>query len=413
MNKIKKNGFTLVEMMVATGLVGIITIATYSSLKTSKQASNITVIGAEVSTLKSLIAAQLANPVACSKTFPYNTAVTRTNVNILNTVGGIVARRDQNFGEHNEFKITNISTSSAAITSNILKIKVDYEIRANVSKAGKRNNSFELDIFVNKNSTGNLIAGCFADIAGSTRKAIKDSCIGPGAIYSETDGTYGSCTHHLPEVRSASGAVIAPTPTSICPVGQYLKQVDTPENSPATANKKTIFQCVTLAIGPCPAYSYIKNINPSTGAADCVKLSDLYASGKVLGARSGKVPTYVAVSIICPDKEVLRAINADGSPNCMPQQIDGTKVDQMCGVNEVIWDVTMSNSDNTYKINCKKFTNVENGCGTDLYLQKINPDGTIPTGGCAPLTIPARCTGASQVMIGLDSNGNALCGNSY
>lgn len=399
MIKLFKNnkGFTLAELMVAAGIAGAIGLVAVTTLKNTKQASNIMVVSSEASTLKSLIAAQLINPNSCRLTFPVNTPVVRTTgVEIKAANGVVIAKAGQLFGPTREFSITNISTTSVA-TSSILKIKVDYGLKATVDKPGKRNYSFDIDVFVNKNAA-NQITACFLDIAGATKKAVEGSCRGLGAVYNAAVLPFGSCTHSLPEIRNEAGVKM---PTNLCPQGQYLQRIYSETNP-----NKIILQCKSFAVGPCGQWSFINKINNSTGVADCVTLSSLYTTpGRVMTTKSSNPLIYEAVELNCTDaNEVLRGLKADGSLDCIPKHVP-----KVCPADQYVYDVTKTGP-GTFDVNCKPFTKASaSSCPNGQYLQAINSDGTIPVGGCVAQVLPNATCPSGNVMIGINSSGVGIC----
>jgi type II secretory pathway pseudopilin PulG len=410
MKKLIRNhkGFTLVELLIAGGIAGGIALVAVTSLRNTRQASNITVVGSEASTLKSLIAAQLVNPQGCKKTFPTDTLIVRNNIQIFSSGGAVVAKPGSTFGPAREFSITDISSSSVA-GSNILKLKVDYSLKATLDKVSKkRAYSFNLDLFINKDSTGNKITGCYIDIAGATRKAVEYSCKGfegppetqSGASWDPNAGLYGTCTHDLPEVRNAAGVKMV---SNLCPAGQYLKNVKSEYNS-ALPKNTVVLECKTFSVGPCPAWSYVNKVNGTTGAAECVSLAQFYSSGQVLTTLAGKTPTtYVGITLDCPDADqVLRSIKLDGTPECIPKHIETT-----CGANEYVYDIKKIDS-STFQGVCKPFVKLA-GCPGGQYLQAVQSDGSpAAVGGCVDQVIPASC-GPNDVMTGLNANGTAKC----
>lgn len=409
MKKLIRNnkGFTLAELVMAGGLVSVVALVALTSLKNTRQASNITVVASEASTLKSLIVAQLVNPLGCQKTFPPNTPIVRNNIQIFSSGGAVVAGPGTTLGPAREFSITDISSSSAS-GSNVLKVKVDYALKATLDKAGKRSYSFTLDLFVNKNTAGDQITGCFVDIAGATRKAVAASCKGlpgppesqSGATYDPADGLYGTCTHTLPEVRNAAGVKEV---SNLCPAGQYLKSVKV-ENTPGFPKHAVVLECKPFSIGPCGAWSYVNKVNGTTGAAECVSLSQFFSAGQVITTLAGRVPTaYAAITLDCtsPD-QVLRSINTDGSLECIPKHVE-----TLCGANQYVYDIVKID-DETFEGKCKSFVKASGPCPAGQFLQTVQSDGAAPPGGCVAQTIPATCA-AAEVMIGLNANGTAKC----
>lgn len=395
-------GFTLAELVIAGGIAGVIGLVAVTSLKHTRQASNIVVVASEASTLKSLIVAQLINPLGCRKTFPPGTAIARSDVQILSSGGAVVAKKGLAFGPTREFSITDIVTSSVS-GSNILKIKVGYDLKASLDKAGKigagkRKYEFDVDLFVNKSDDGLSITGCFIDIAGAARKAIKLSCQGGGATHDEAAGLYGTCTHSLPEIRNDAGVKV----TDLCPTGQYLKKVEI-ETTGTPPKNNVILQCQPLKIGPCGPWSYVNKIGGSDGGpADCVSLSTYFKPGEVLATVSIEPLTYMAIKIDCGVDQVLRKIKNDGKQDCIPKHIE-----TLCGNNQYVYEIERR-GDGTFEGKCKNFENLTGACPSGKFLQTVNSDGSYPTGGCVDQALPASCP-VGQVMTGLYPNGTAKC----
>jgi Tfp pilus assembly major pilin PilA len=394
-------GFTLAELIVAGGIAGMIGLVAVTSLRNTRQASNILVVASESTTLKSLIVAQLANPEACKKTFA-DKLIERPDLEILAASGAVIAKKGQVFGPTKEFSITEISSTSAA-GSNTLKIKVAYVLKASLDKASKKKSyDFDIDIFVNK--AGTKITGCYIDITGAIKKAIKLSCEGVGVVYDETDGLYGSCTHSLPEIQNKDGVVV---PTGLCPKGQYLKRVTLNENPALPLNNKVILQCKPFAIGPCGDYAYVNKIGGTENAADCVSMSTLFGQGKVLSTvKNGANTDYISVDLNCTtDDKVVRKIDkTTGLVQCIPKHI---KTD--CPAGYYVHDVDVTDKDDI-KINCKKFS-VLAACPANTYLQSALSDGSPgpAPGGCVPQVLPNAHCPVGQVIWGIDSNGYAIC----
>lgn len=409
MKKLVNNnrGFTLAELVVAGGIATVIGVLAFSSLRTTRQASNITVIGSESSTLKSLIVAQLANPESCQKTFPSSTTplvttpVTRlSGVEIRSGMGVVVVKEGLTFGPLKEFSITKISTSSPNLASNILKIRVDYAIRAELDKSGKKAKFFEIEIFVNKDPATRLnVIGCFADVAGAVRRAVEQGCKGQGAVYNAAAGTYGTCTHVLPRIQNATGSTVY---TTLCPAGQYLQEVKNDANN-------VIFTCRPFTVPACTgnSWTYIKELAAGTGQPNCISLSTWFPVGTVFATLSTKpAPIYRPIDLNCGDSNdlVLRSVRTDYSLDCVPKQIN-----QGCPVDQYIQDIIV-NSNHTYSLVCKELTksNSSTACPNGQYLKKVNANGNFPADACGYPVIPATCA-TNSVMQAIDSAGNAVC----
>ena len=401
MKKIINNnkGFTLTELVVAGGIATVIGVIAFSSLRTTRQASNITVVGSEVSTLKSLMVAQLANPDSCKKTFPTDTLVERASgVQIIAASNAVLVREGLTFGPVKEFSVTNISTTSPNLASNILKIKVDYDFKESLDRAGKKAKSFEIEIFVNKDTaTRTKINGCFSDMSGVVRRAIEQGCKGQGAVYDPGAGQYGTCTHILPVMRDSGGTVY----TSLCPAGQYLKAVETQASN-------LVFTCAPFSVPICPGgdWTYIREIAAGTAQPNCITLSTYFPTGTVFGTRVGNAPTvYRPVTLACTDPDyVLRKLNDDYTLDCVPKQIN-----QGCPVDEYIKDIIV-NANHTYSLDCEPMpkTNTSSACPAGQFLRKVNANGNFPADACAAPVIPATCP-VGQVIVAIDTNGVATC----
>lgn len=378
-----KKGFTLIEIMIAGGLVGGIALLAGIFFKMSNQTSNTNILTTEVSFLKNLVISNFSIPDVCAANLVGQPA-NRTGIpQLVDKIPQPFLVSGNSYGQGNIIRITNIATTSS--TDKMLALVVTYDIKAAAEKVGSKKTGliFSVEINVVKDA-GGTVTSCFVDGAGSIRRAIQYSCSGNGATYAAGAGTYGTCSHNV-ETKNASASVIA-TP---CPAGQYLAA------STATGGLVTL-QCQTFSTPPCPTWSYVNGID-SNGAPVCVALSTLYTNGMVMSATSGG---YQSLDLNCPTDQVLARLNPK---LCIPKVI--TKV---CPANEYISAV-----DNSGNVTCSPFTRKTAGAcpsSPDVeYLSAINADGSIPAGGCKPLTINADCSGygPDYVLTAIDSNGNA------
>ena len=416
MKKFFKNnlGFTLLEVTITAGLVGMVGLIAYTSLEKSQTIVNSSLTTSEATFLKNQVIVTMGNPESCVANFK-NQLVTRTGIPQL-----IRKQRDpgpppvmydmkiveigKSYGEggRRTIKVTNIETLPTANNPNGMSIRVSYELLATQKQiSSKKTDNFVVDIFIGKDPAGTSVLSCFADIAGMIRNAIANSCMGNGVVYNGAAGTYGQCVHKFLKITDTGGTTL----TTGCPANQFLSQVTTTAGTTAgaTTNAGNItFVCKTYstAAPSCPANNFMKGIDVD-GKPICTTLDALIDSLPDGWVISTTATGYQAINLNCPVDQVLRRVTSSGTPVCVPKVISAN-----CPVGQYI-----TNIDNNGNPTCTTFPKLAAGCPAGQYLRQVNADGSVPVGGCAPMTLPAANCGenSDNVMYYIDTNGNVAC----
>ena len=419
-----QNGFSLAEMMVTAGIVGVLGLAAYTSLRSSQKVVSKTIVSSEVSNLKNLLITNMSNVETCQTNFAGK------------PVANTYTKLDRKFGMGDNFStlpfievgkvyggqggaltVTGITTSQSPTESHIMILKVDYQIRDTLKRAGKLNSdSFSSEIVIAK--SGVNVSNCYTDISRLIKKAVELSCkpsidVGnnkPNAVWNPNAGDYGECHHHtIRMVNSATGVVAPVTVANViertCPAGEFLAAVDTTPGSISGVNTTkgvVTYTCKKINLpagGGCGAGQYMKGIDATTGNAICgnaiQEVAQATASGKAVTTLG--TTSYRSIDLNCPGANmVLQSVDGSGNPQCVTRTYSGTCPNP----GEYVQSV---NTDGT--VNCATFPGSAT-CGGGTYARGINAQAQITI--CADLSFPANCTG-NQVMVGIDSAGNGVC----
>lgn len=401
--KLGKKGFTLIEVMIASSIVSVLTLIGYSALKTSTQAGNIKEMDYEVNHLRNLVISKFSDAAVCSANFATATAINNPHKTPLVDKNAVpFLQEGGQYGFKKIVTVDTISTSRPLANGNTFTIKVDYHVPGGglsptpgvgkEFKVGKkRDYSFTVDIYAQFDSIGGTahVTDCFFDVPGSIAKAVKSSCYQStpapdenATFYENPSGSYpyGRCLHNV-QVADQAGAIIS----SPCPANQFLQ-------STTSSGGVITFHCSAFSTSPCPAWSYVKSVSPS-GVPDCHPLSEIFSSGYVIATNSGAYNTTISVAqISCPTDKVLQKYNTSG-PTCVPKLITKT-----CPVNQYISQV-----DTNGNLTCTPFKKTATTCPAGQYIDSVTSLGNIT---CKPLTINASCP-AGTFLSAADSNGNA------
>lgn len=408
MNKILKNnlGFTLTEIMVGVGIMGVIATVIMNFQKQAVDTTKDLVIDSEINTMLQSVASQLNRKEVCELNFKGKPVVQASitkilqrttagiDVNILSTVAP-----DNKYS--NEITITAISTSNGSL-ANQLNLNVSYQVRSRAAQTLTVPINYYLD-----SGTGNILS-CYSDLQFMLRKAVEYACQGNGARYIPPTGSgIGSCEHEV-ELRDQVGTVVNVSANSfLCPVGQFLQKIQdgtcsvAPNtNTTSTActaasgvwSPKMVFRCGSIN-STCNAWEYLKGYN-ADGTPQCQDLRQLFAtSGFIAINTSG---TFVAYNISCASNEILRGINADGSPNCVNPEYN-----QNCPAGRYSTGV-----DGSGNITCATPSASSACSGGTPFIKSINNNGVVTCQSGAP---GGSCSPGSTVINGIDGSGNVTC----
>ncbi|AUN99899.1 hypothetical protein DOM21_01265 [Bacteriovorax stolpii] len=380
-----KSGFTLLEITIAGGIAAAVALVAVSLLKTNEKSINRVIETTESSYIKNLIIGNMSNPEACRRTFAFPTPqpITRTALTLYSknlqpflAPGQQITESKGSNGSgaiKNLFTINTINSAAIAGTDKSLRLSINYTIANTLDTGSKKvNRNFEVDVYIQRDSTGTNVSSCFVDTAAMIKKAIENSCKGNGAVWDTSNNT---CTHNV----QLSGTQVTAGTTSVCPANQFLKKS-------VSASGITNYTCATYATGgaSCASGFFMNGINPD-GTPICIAFRSLFTTpGRVLSATT---TGYQEIDLNCTDlpdgtQRVLRRWTSSG-PDCVPKIIQ-----KDCPPYQYI-----NNVDSSGNVTCSAFTKNPNGnCAAGTYARSVNSDGSIPAGACQALTIPATCS---------------------
>lgn len=392
------SGFSLMEVVIAAGVAGIVGLVAVSFLRTNEKSINRVIETTESSFIKNLIIGNMSNPASCNNTFamPTPQLINRASLTLFNKNAQAFLAPGQQISESrgtgtgsvkNIFTINTISSAAIAGTDKALRLSINYTIANTLVRDSKKvAKNFEVDVYIQRNAAGTSVTSCFIDTAEMIKKAIANSCKGNAAVY---DAGANTCTHN---VQFTGTQVTAGGALGTCPAGQFLKRS-------VTASGVTNFTCMayTTAAPNCTSGTFMNGVN-ADGTPNCVAFATLFnTTGMVISATA---TGYQALNFNCADlpdgtQMVLRRYSSSGN-DCVPKVIQKT-----CNAYEYISDV-----DSSGNVTCKPFTkNPSGACPAGTYARSVNADGSIPAGGCQAMTLPATC-GAGYVINAIGSDGN-------
>jgi prepilin-type N-terminal cleavage/methylation domain-containing protein len=378
MKRIKNNGFSLLEIMVAIGIFGTIFIVISSLQKSSLKTNKDLTVNSEVNKLIQQLTSQLNKQDICLANFS-GKVIVRTLPNVIDNRGTAIITAGQKFGD--EITIGTINTTNGSI-ANQMNLTVNYTPLG--SPTAKK---FVIPINVFLDSGTGLIKSCYSDLQSLLRLAVQYACQGNGARWIPATGSgIGSCEHEV-ELRNASNGVVPPVANGfVCPAGQFIQQVDT-----GTVAGKWIFRCSTVSLGCTNAWEYLKGID-SSGNPICSDVRTLFSTTGFMVIQSG---VFQAFPITCPAGQVLQTISGAGTVNCINPNFNYS-----CPVNKYVKGINADGS-----VNCQYSTD-SNACAAgSSYIKAIDAAGNVTCGSGAP---PNSCA-ASQYISGFDGSGNVIC----
>jgi len=389
-------GFTLAEIMVALGIMSatvlVITSIQNQSIKSTKDARRTQA----VNELIQLMTAELTKLDVCKSNFQGKDFSTlQTIADLKNSYGKTMLAPATSYIDD----MIKVDQITGIKTGNKLKITVKYSTQKTVEATTPAQSSFSIDLNVFADAT-NVIYSCFSDRDDAIKKAVEAACSGPGATYTSTAGTYGTCVHKIKLKDSANIDVTAvdasPTRTFTCPVGEMLGSVE------VAAGGYRILKCKKFEVNNvCGNWEYMSGVD-ANGNAVCSKILDLPGAGTT-GFVAHNGTNYITfTSLTCPAGKVLRGISIAGSvvtPNCIDPYL--TKNCTQAGYYAV-----STNDDGS--LNCQPYPN-NNACagGQTNYASAVDAVGVVT---CTAPTLTGGC-GAGQAVVSTTSGGAVTCGS--
>ena len=357
----KSDGFTLIEVMVAAGLVGILALALsqQSQLvgKSKKQNNEMAVIN----NLTDRLAVELAREQTCRTNFggktinnpsPAPTYVTdSTGAKIIETTK-YYGRKDPtagaiSAGSGDFIQVSGITTKINPENNREMILVVSFKKKTFLNSLP--NIEIPLNIIPDPlDST--KVKTCYNDITNSIAAAVRLSCNGNAMKYytPEQDPPYGSC--YTDQVQN------------LCPnAGEFLSKI---EVDPVT--KKLKGTCSKFTVGTCSSANQVITSFNSDGSVNCGDPLPFCPMGQFLVKASGAGYTCINLGNICPVRQAIQKFNSNATVSCAQYYPPKT-------------------------------------CAT--FVQSISPSGVVCQGGyIQPVTCPT-----GKFIVSFDGTGKAVC----
>lgn len=353
--RIRNNkGFTLLEVVVATGLLGALALGVMSQMQLMSKGQKLAETRMEELEVRRMILTALADKVACQNTLAGKeigqplTQIKSANNSVLYEVG-------QNYG-NNTLKISSITTQDLATTFadgvRLVYLIVNFQ---KLKSSATNNKSVNITFRVKAPTATGTISECYAD----TDSIIQQSCASSGGTWSS-----GGCT--FSQYTLKAGDTISGTLTSIGFIGPLTGNV--------TGN---LSGNVTGAVVLATSGSFTGNVTATrfcTGN-NCKFLADLAYSN--LSCADSEVQIGVNVlgntyckSLTCPASQFFAGLDSGGASICRPYPT------MPCATNSYI---SKFNSDGS--VQCSLLPNSSNAtCPEGEIIQSIS--ATVTT--CVP-----------------------------
>lgn len=177
MNFLDKKGFSLAEVMVAAGILGIVSLGVLQLTKNQTKVQKRAETSFEINTISSLISQTLLNSAACSETL-----VVGTNIadgvsidEIKNRKGNTLYNKVNRYGK-NQVRINSIVIEGVTVVDNFgeAKLVVEFEKLSKILKGNKFIKK-EFPLKVELDNSDNLIK-CFSSTENAVVTAKEEAC---------------------------------------------------------------------------------------------------------------------------------------------------------------------------------------------------------------------------------------------
>lgn len=371
--QMKQKGFSLMEIMVAVSLLGVLSVAIISQQNIATDTKVTNEQNATINLITDRLAVELAKQETCSsaanfkskevnRVFGQNPWTTITSLYASDGTTKLL-ELNQEYGRNNGrvvlktaagkggslVKVVGIKTYQSADDTNkmILELKFKrYARSAGISLWGTTS-VVNLPIAIVKDGIGN-IDFCYNDITNSIASAIRLSCQGNTSYYDPTiNPPYGVCQHKVT--------------TLDCPSNQFIRRI---EYDSATGQKTIKTTCASLNV-TCPAGKVITQFN-ANGTVTCDYPFPQCAPGQLMIKSAAGPYVCAPTNVACGPLQAMKAIN-ESSITCAQYYPPRT-------------------------------------CGSGV-VTNYAPDGSIT---CAPLFKPVTCPPGKAVG-SVDANGQPQC----
>lgn len=214
MNQFKNDqGFTLVEIVIAAGLLGALSLGVMSQIKHMAKGQATSEVKMEELEMRRIIATTLSDKTACQNTF-LGTSIGSALTQIKNVSGGVMYQVGNTYG-NNAVKITDMRTVDLGVLQNgtrVINLILGIEKAKKIVSSNTKNITIQLN--VKALGASSPITECYADTEAMINSATQNACTSIGGVWSALNGlcTLPSCNPG--EVLQA----IAPNGVAICKV---------------------------------------------------------------------------------------------------------------------------------------------------------------------------------------------------
>lgn len=377
----KPDGFSLMEIMVAAGLLAVISVAVMQMNKTMSRGQATAEVKMEAIEIKRQVISTLSDKQACEHTLVGKNL--GDNVDVIKNSNDVdLFRVGQKYGgnalELAEMKILDDGDLGGGMRQGKLYVKFN---KLKKSAYGGSERSFETLIKVKAAGASAVIDECFDDTTGVISTANESSCLAIGGVW---DSATSTCTisHFVKKSGDTmTGALTTP----------QLNTNNATINGPATATTVTTTDKITS-----PQFC---------SGTNCKAINELALANQSCPA--GQVShgvkadgTLDCKALQCPSSQYFAGLDSSNNPICRPYPTN------TCPTNQY---VTKVNSDGT--VDCAALpTSASASCPSGQVIQSVT--GGIPTcvvnGGAGDLKGKSCPTG--QAITGFASDGSLLCG---
>ncbi|MGZ3788398.1 MAG: prepilin-type N-terminal cleavage/methylation domain-containing protein [Bacteriovorax sp.] len=338
-----QKGFTLPEIMIATGLLAALSLGVMSMMKNMQKGQVVSETKMEELELRRLITTLLIDQVACQNTLGGTNI--GTSISQIKNNANVVAFQTNNTYGNNSVKITSMSTQDLGIVNadgtRTINLNLALTKMKQLSGGGTKNVSIQLN--VSAPSANGTISKCFVDSNQIISTANQTGCASLG-------GTWNGAS-------------------STCYLGNYVnKNGDT---MTGTLNANVNGNLTGNVTG-----NVTGNISGANGAFTTKVTSPQFCTG----ANCKAIGDFALSNKACANGYAQIGVNADGTPNCKALQ---------CPANQYFAGLDASSN-----AICRPYPT--NTCPTNQYVAQVNADGTVV---CAivPNNATATCP-AGQVL---------------
>lgn len=348
------NGFTLIEIVIASGLLAALSLGVMQTMHTMQKGQVQSETKMEEIEIRRLVTTLLADKVACQNTLVGNNI--GANITSIKNAGGATLYQTGNTYGNNSIKLTNIKTVdlNQVGTDGTRVVNLVLTLQKQKKLAGSTSKDATIQLNVKAPSATGVITECFGD----SQQIVENSCISIGGTWNGATCTLnnfvlktgdtmtgalnltsaaatgnisaaqfcsgGNCkaitdlalsNQLCPNGQVANGTKADGTPNCRalqCPANQYFAGLDISNNA----------ICRPYPTNTCPTNEYVSQVN-ANGTVQCAVIPNTATStcpvGQVLQSINAGVPTCVnkGAGTSCGAGQVVSAVAADGSVTCI------------------------------------------------------------------------------------------------